>query len=160
MKILVAGIGNVLHGDDGFGVEVAQRLARKALPGCVRVVDFGIRGMDLAYALLESYDAAILVDVARRGGAPGTLYVLEPHLDHQREPGPDTHAMHPARVMALVEAMGGTTATLRMVACEPEAIADDELVMGLSASVAAAVAPAASLVESIVANLAGGATDA
>jgi hydrogenase maturation protease len=164
MNILVAGIGNVLLGDDGFGVEVAQRLAGRALPDGVRVVDFGIRGMDLAYALLDGYDVAILVDVVRRGGAPGTLYVLEPLVPEGPAPGagdavptqavPDTHGMHPARVMALVEAMGGSVATMRLVGCEPTLIDEDDLVMGLSEPVAAAVEPAAALVETLVADLA------
>ncbi|MGH7848434.1 MAG: hydrogenase maturation protease, partial [Candidatus Binatia bacterium] len=73
-KILVAGIGNIFLGDDGFGVEVARELAKRKLPESVRVVDFGIRGFDLAYALLDGYDLTILVDAAPRGGLPGTLY--------------------------------------------------------------------------------------
>ena len=153
MKILVAGIGNVLLGDDGFGVEVARRLASRALPDGVRVVDFGIRGMDLVYALLDGYDAAVLVDVARRGGPPGTLYVLEPLASKDAaggEASPETHSMHPARVVAFVEALGGTVGALRLVACEPQEIDEDELVMGLSAPVAAAVEPAAALVKSVV----------
>src|SRR5439155_13673490 len=77
-RVLVAGVGNIFLGDDAFGVEVAQRLARRALPPEVRVVDFGIRGLDLTYALLDGYEAVILVDAAPRGGRPGTLYVLEP----------------------------------------------------------------------------------
>src|SRR5438128_1754175 len=82
--VLVAGVGNIFLGDDAFGVEVAQRLARRPLPAGVRVVDFGIRGLDLAYALLDPYEAVILVDAMPRGEQPGTLYVLEPDL------GPDS----------------------------------------------------------------------
>src|SRR5690348_18485873 len=85
-RILIAGIGNIFLGDDAFGVEVAQRLARRPLPEGVRVVDFGIRGLDLAYALLDGYEAVILVDAAPRGGPPGTLYVLEPECGGP--PGP------------------------------------------------------------------------
>src|SRR5438552_6197047 len=77
-RLLIAGIGNVFLGDDAFGVEVAQRLARREQPEGVRVVDFGIRGLDLTYALLDGYETVILVDAAPRGGRPGTLYVLEP----------------------------------------------------------------------------------
>src|ERR1700758_4827464 len=77
-RILVAGVGNIFLGDDAFGVEVVQRLARRALPDGVRVVDFGIRGLDLVYALLDGYETVVLVDAAPRGGSPGTLYVLEP----------------------------------------------------------------------------------
>jgi hydrogenase maturation protease len=160
MKILVAGVGNVLLGDDGFGVEVAQRLATRPLPDGVRVVDFGIRGMDLAYALLGGYDAAIVVDAVSRGGAPGTLYVLEPQVDPGPDGGPDTHAMHPARVLALAVAMGGSVATMRLVGCEPGPVDLDELSMELSAPVAAAVEPAIALVESIVAGFGGESPDA
>src|SRR5581483_3861800 len=77
-KVLVAGIGNIFLGDDAFGVEVVRALAQRALPENVRVVDFGIRGLDLTYALLDGYEAVIMVDAAPRGGRPGTLYVIEP----------------------------------------------------------------------------------
>ena len=77
-RVLVAGVGNIFLGDDGFGVEVARRLAGERLPEDVRVADFGIRGVHLAYELLDGYDTAILVDAAPRGGQPGTLYVIEP----------------------------------------------------------------------------------
>ena len=76
-RILVAGVGNVFFGDDGFGVEVARRLLERRWPETVTIRDFGIRGLDFAYALLGGYDAAILVDTVRRGRDPGTLYVLE-----------------------------------------------------------------------------------
>jgi hydrogenase maturation protease len=76
-RVLVACIGNIFLGDDAFGVEVAQRLAGRGLPEGVRVVDFGIRGLDLTFALLDDYEAVILVDATPRGGDPGTLYVLE-----------------------------------------------------------------------------------
>src|SRR5689334_8572384 len=112
-RILVAGIGNIFLGDDAFGVEVAQRLARRAWPEGVRVVDFGIRGLDLAYALLDGYDAAILVDAAPRGGPPGSLYVIEPSEGGpagQDEVGAGTliegHGMDPVKVLRLVAALG------------------------------------------------------
>ncbi len=81
-RILIAGIGNIFLGDDAFGVEVVRRLSRSArkLPDEVRIVDFGIRGFDLAYALMEGYEVAILVDATPRGGVPGTLYTIEPDL--------------------------------------------------------------------------------
>src|ERR1043165_4095819 len=78
-RILVAGLGNVFLGDDAFGVVVAQRLHSRALPAGVDVADFGIRGIDLAYSLPD-YDAAVLIDTTARGGAPGTLYVIEPEV--------------------------------------------------------------------------------
>jgi hydrogenase maturation protease len=149
LRILVAGIGNVLLGDDGFGVEVVRALARRPQRAGVRVVDYGIRGLDLAYALLD-HDAIVLVDVARRGGTAGTLYVIEPQVGTGGSPGPDTHGMHPARAMQLAEAMGGPVGALRLVACEPARIDEDELAMGLSEPVAAAVDPAVALVDSIV----------
>jgi hydrogenase maturation protease len=155
-RILVAGVGTIFLGDDGFGVEVSRRLAGRSMPEGVRVVDFGIRGLDLTYALLDGWDAAILVDAAPRGGQPGTLYVLEPTLDSGAPPEVEPHAMDPAKVLALVREMGGTPPLLRVVACEPEAAGDFEI--GLSPSVAAAVDPAVALVEELVAEL--GAADA
>ncbi|MEA2324360.1 MAG: hydrogenase maturation protease, partial [Solirubrobacteraceae bacterium] len=99
-RILVAGIGNVFLGDDGFGVALADRLARRALPAGVDVVDYGIRGMDLAYALHDGWDAVLLLDAVPRGQAPGTLYVIEP--EPPEEPGvPDAHGMDPVSVLAL-----------------------------------------------------------
>jgi len=77
-RILIAGVGNIFLGDDAFGVEVVQQMAGRTFPPGVRIVDFGIRGLDLTYALLEDYDAAIIVDALPRGQAPGTLYVVEP----------------------------------------------------------------------------------
>src|SRR5687768_20731 len=96
-RILVAGIGNVFLGDDGFGVALAGRLARRELPPGVDVVDFGIRGMDLALAMQDDYEAAVLLDATPRGERPGTLYVIEPELPD--EPGmPDAHGMDPVNV--------------------------------------------------------------
>ena len=81
ISILVAGIGNIFNGDDAFGVEVVRLLAQHSLPAGVKVIDFGIRGIDLTYALLDGYDAAVLVDTAQRGERPGTIYVIEPDPD-------------------------------------------------------------------------------
>jgi hydrogenase maturation protease len=150
--ILVAGIGNVLLGDDGFGVEVARRLAARQ-PAGAKVVDFGIRGLDLAYALLEPYDAAILVDAAPRGREPGTLYVLEPA--QATASGMQMHGVDPVQVLASAKAMGARLGKVRVVGCEPRSIAgsDDELSMELSPEVARAVDPAVELVESLIAEL-------
>ena len=150
-RILVAGVGNVFLGDDGFGVEVSRRLAGRRLPDGVRVVDFGIRGLDLTYALLEGWDAAILVDAAPRGGQPGTLYVLEPQLDPNAPAAIEPHAMDPVKVLALVREMGGTPPVMRVVACEPAEAGEFE--MGLSPAVKAAVDPAVALVEELARQL-------
>ena len=157
-RILVAGVGNIFLGDDAFGVEVAQRLARRPLPDEVRVVDFGIRGLDLTYALLDGYEAVILVDAAPRGGPPGTLYVLEP--DRTAPPGRrtgvpiETHDMDPVKVLRLAAAMGGQVERLLLVGCEPATPADvEEMQAGLSDPVRAAVDEAVALIESLVARL-------
>ncbi len=152
-RILVAGVGNIFLGDDGFGVEVARRLAGRPLPTGVRVVDFGIRGMDLTYALLDGYEAVILVDATARGGSPGTLYVLEETLDPQ--PGfVETHGMTPQKVLALARELGGELPCLRVVGCEVGPLgAEEELTVGLSPAVDEAVEPAVAMVESLVKEL-------
>jgi len=146
-RILVAGIGNVFLGDDGFGVALAGRLARQELPAGVEVVDFGIRGMDLALALGD-YDAAVLLDAAPRGEAPGTLYVIEPQVDD--EVAIDAHGMDPVKVLALALAMGTTPPRTLVVGCEP---AGAEEVATLTEPVRAALDGAVRLVESVLADL-------
>lgn len=155
-RILVAGIGNIFLGDDAFGCEVVQRLLQRELPPEVSVVDFGIRGFDLAYALLEDYELSILVDATPRGDAPGTLYVIEidsEHLDEVEISGPqvDTHAMDPVRVLALVKSLGGTPNRILIVGCEPSPVSEQEDT-GLSEPVAAMLDKAVDLVESLVAK--------
>jgi hydrogenase maturation protease len=156
-RILVACVGNIFLGDDAFGVEVAQRLARRPLPEEVQVVDFGIRGLDLTYALLDGYETVILVDAVPRGGSPGTLYVLEPTRDALPVPAGaliETHGMDPVKVLRLVEAMGGTIERLLLVGCEPTP--DDtyeDMQAGLSDPVQAAVEEAIPLLESLIARL-------
>ena len=153
-RLLVAGIGNVFFGDDGFGVEVVRRLGARPLPDDVRVMDVGIRGLDLAYALLDGYAAAVLVDATPRGGAPGTLYVLDPQTSGVRETLVDPHALEPRRMLDLVQAMGGRLPVLRIVGCEPaRAMGEGQMSVGLSAPVAAAVEGAVILVESLVTEL-------
>jgi len=153
-RILVAGIGNIFLGDDAFGVEVVQRLLRRSLPDEVQVVDFGIRGLDLTYALLDGYETVILVDAAPRGGPPGTLYVVEPNREM---PTPDIaiegHNLDPVNVLRLAEAMGGRVERLLLVGCEPMPLSDDEMSMEMSAPVRAAVDEAVALVELLVARL-------
>jgi hydrogenase maturation protease len=154
-RILVAGIGNVFLGDDGFGVALAGRLARQQLPTGVEVVDFGIRGMDLALALQEGYAAAVLLDATPRGEAPGTLYVIEPEVGADQV-GLDAHGMDPVKVLALARAMGGTPPRTLVVGCEPQTrmtVDDEEIVAALSEPVRAALDEAVRLVDSVLAEL-------
>ena len=149
---LVAGIGNVFLGDDGFGVEVAARLARENLPQHVRVLDAGIRARHLAYELLDGgYQTAILVDAVSRGGAPGTVYLIEPETGNESG-GPvrlslDGHGMTPETTLALVDAFGGSSTRVLIVGCEPACVDEG---IGLSEPVAAAVDEAVSLVRDLV----------
>lgn len=165
-SILVAGIGNIFLGDDAFGVEVVRRLATRRLPEGVRVVDFGIRGFDLAYALLDGDEAAILIDATPRGGPPGTLYVIEPELDGLEEQGApeetvEAHTMDPVKVLRLVKAMGGQPKRVLVVGCEPATLdADENGQIGLSESVRAVVDEAVTLVESVIADLLDGGGEA
>jgi hydrogenase maturation protease len=153
LRILVAGIGNVFLGDDGFGVAVAGRLARTELPSGVVVEDFGIRGMDLAYAL-QDYDVAILVDAVPRGNAPGTVYLIEPDLDGD-EVAVDTHGMDPVKVLALARHLGEELPRVLVVGCEPATVMtdDDELSAELSEPVRAALGEATRMVESLLIEL-------
>jgi hydrogenase maturation protease len=153
-RLLVAGVGNVFRGDDGFGGEVVRRMAGRVLPDGVRVIDFGTRGHDLAYALLGGYDAVVLVDATRRGSSPGTLYTLEPTPDDFADGPVETHGVDLPTVFRLVTAMGGTLPPLRLVGCEPADLGpDDDGVFGLSEPVAAAVDRAIELVGATIAEL-------
>jgi hydrogenase maturation protease len=145
-RVLVAGIGNIFLGDDGFGVEVVKRLAGRELPEGVEVADFGIRGMDLAYALQDDYEAVIFVDAIRRGEEPGTVYLLEPEIDEAGEVALDTHGMDPVKVIQLARALGAKPARTLVVGCEPEVIVSGEHYE----PVRAGVEEAAELVESLV----------
>jgi hydrogenase maturation protease len=153
-RILVAGIGNVFLGDDGFGVEVIAGLAGRPLPDGVEVADFGIRGLDLAYSLMDGYDAAILVDAMPRGETPGTVYVLEPDLDQLDGFGMiESHAMNPVEVFRLVKQMGGRAPKCYLVGCEPATFGPEEGSMGLSEPVQAAVGVAVERVEALLDEL-------
>ncbi len=152
--VLVAGIGNIFLGDDGFGVEVAQRLLRESFSDDVKVADFGIRGLHLAYELLDGYALAILIDAAPRGGVPGTVYVIEPDLGHLPSedapdaPAIDAHGMDPVAVLAMAKALGGDMGRVLIVGCEP---AEIEERIGLSESVGGAVEEAVRVVRELVA---------
>lgn len=155
-RILVAGIGNIFLGDDGFGVEVARRLAGRSLPEEVTVEDFGIRGLDLAYAL-SGYDVAIFVDTVPRGGDPGTIYVIDASDEELAPAGLQTHGMDPASVLAFAQEVGSLPEKIYVVGCEPEEVVDPDsgrIVGELSEPVAAAVSEAAARVEALLGELA------
>lgn len=144
---LVAGIGNVFLSDDAFGVEVAHRLVGRPLPDGVRAEDYGIRGIHLAYELLEGYDALVLVDAVPMGEPPGTLAVIEPEVDAyisdvQEVPIVDAHTMSPDIVLGTLARLGGSVGRVVIIGCQP---ADLREGMGLSPAVDAVVDDAADL---------------
>ena len=149
-RVLVAGVGNLFFGDDGFGCEVARRLSRTQPPspeGGATFADFGVRGVHLAYELSSGYHAAVLIDAVRRGGRPGTLYVIDPDLDEKQGARPDPHGIDLAAVLALARALGPLPARIVVVGCEADDL--DERI-GLSEPVARAVEPAMALVQSLL----------
>jgi hydrogenase maturation protease len=148
-RVLVAGIGNIFLGDDGFGVEVLKRLEQTELPNWVQIADYGIRGMHLAYDLMGGYDTTILIDATPRGEAPGTVYLIEPDdlSEFPASPAIDAHGMRPDAVFRLLKMLGGDAGRVLVVGCEP---ANTDEGMGLSAPVAAAVDEAVRLVADLV----------
>ena len=155
-SVLIAGIGNIFQGDDAFGVAVAHKLAASGFAENVRVMDIGIRSIDLGFALLDDYDLTILVDATARGGAPGTLYTIE------IDPGdiPDasdegsmvnSHGLDPVRVLALAKTMGARFQKVLLVGCEPLVLDRDESgEIGLSEVVQASVDPAVQIIERLI----------
>ena len=143
--ILVAGVGNVLRGDDGFGVELAWRLAKRTLPQGVKVIETGIGGMSLVQELMLGYGALLLLDAHHSGGTPGTVRLLEPtlpdlsHLDPHalRDYFADTHYATPLRALALLEQLGRLPRQIAVIGCEPAE--HEALAIGLSPPVAAAL---------------------
>jgi hydrogenase maturation protease len=159
-QVLVAGIGNIFMGDDGFGCEVIRRLAAFQFPENVRVFDFGIRGFDLAYALMDGCELTILIDAVPRGEAPGTVYTIEPDLDQldqldQANLAVETHGMNPIKVLQLVRSMGGTFNKILLVGCEPETFGPEEGQMGLSAAVANSVDRAVQVTKDLISEFLG-----
>jgi hydrogenase maturation protease len=156
MRILVAGIGNIFFGDDGFGVEVARRLGSvqggdRTWPDEVRVEEYGIRGVHLAYELLDGYDVLVLIDAMPLGEAPGTVAIVEaepPSIGHGTPM--DAHSMSPATVLGLLAGLGGTVGRVMVVACEPAVIEEG---IGLSPIVRAAVPAAVDAVHELLAEL-------
>ncbi len=161
-RMLVAGVGNIFLGDDGFGVEVARRLATEDLPAWVRLADYGISGMHLAYDLANGYETTILIDATSRGDEPGTIYVIE--LDHTRppetaDPGAgsqlfDAHGMQPDVVFGVLDMLGADAGKVLLVGCEPVSV---DYGIGLSPAVTAAVGEAVRVVKGLIAATGSGA---
>jgi hydrogenase maturation protease len=149
MSILVAGLGNVFRGDDAFGVEVLALMARAPMPDGVRLVDFGIRGLHLAFDLLDPPDLLIVVDAVKRGGEPGTVFVLDPSEWQAEAAEEDGHALDLPAALDMLESLGGKRPVMRIVGCEPACV--DERI-GLSPEVEAALEPAAEAVTRLIAE--------
>jgi hydrogenase maturation protease len=156
-RTLVAGVGNIFLTDDGFGCEVVRALADRPMPDSVRVKDFGVSGVHLAYELLDCYDLLLIVDAAPRGREPGTVSLLEVNLDEADSgvesvsggemPLLDVHGMEPAAILSMLSSLGGRVDRVLLVACEPESVEEG---IGLSDVVAGAVPAAVALVEQVV----------
>lgn len=158
-RILVAGVGNVLKADDGFGVVVANHLMKHAkLPASTKVIETGIGGMTLIQELMDGYNLLILLDAFQRGGKPGELYVLEPvlpdlsdlSLSERRDYFADTHYATPMRALSLLEHISKMPDIVRIVGCEPKSL--EELQIGLSPEVENAVEPATRLIHEVIEN--------
>jgi len=161
LRVLIAGVGNLLRGDDGFGVAVADRLL--AAPPClanaaVTVIETGIGGMHLVQELLSGYDALLILDAVERGGAPGTLYLLKPErIDHSAWPEEvrrdffaDTHYAEPSHALALAEAIGALPSRVLILGCQVATV--DDLLQGLTPAVARAADLAVDRVPGILAR--------
>ncbi|MFF6783430.1 hydrogenase maturation protease [Streptomyces sp. NPDC012510] len=156
-RTLVAGIGNIFLRDDGFGVETARLLAERDLPGHIEVVDIGVRGVHLAYQLLDGYDTLVLVDATARGEAPGTLYVIEHEAAEGGSSSPGTpaldgHRMTPDTVLALLGTLcagtgGEPPRRVLVVGCEPASVDEG---IGLTTAVSDAVPGAVRLIEELL----------
>ena len=159
-RILVACIGNIFLGDDGFGVEVARQLQQrteKRYPDNVEVVDFGIRGLDLAYSLLDGYDTLILIDAVARGYEPGTLTLIEPDLSALTTTNPDAHSMDPVKVLAFATTLGAPPCHTLLIGCEPVPLTVhediDDIPMELSQPVQLAVHQAITMLDNLIDEL-------
>lgn len=150
-RVLVAGVGNVFLGDDAFGVEVVGRLAREQLPKGVRVADYGVRGVHLAYDLLDGCDALVMVDALPTGGPPGTLAVIDASEGTEGSARPlDGHGMTPATVLETLSHLGGSVPRVLVVGCEPDSLEEG---MGLSPAVEAVLDEAVALCRRVVDGL-------
>jgi hydrogenase maturation protease len=155
-RVLVAGVGNIFLGDDGFGVAVAQRMRGRPVPAGVRAEDFGIRALHLAYELLDGYDALVLVDAVPMGEPPGTVMLVEPELEDSRVPSSeaipavDAHSMSPNVVFDLMHSLGGLVDRIVIVGCQPSSVEEG---IGLSAPVEAAIEPAVAAIERVLTEI-------
>ena len=145
--VLVAGIGNLFLTDDGFGSEVARRLAAQPIPDGVKVVDYGIRGMHLAYDLLDGYAGLVVIDALPGKGQPGELSVMQVAQEDLGEGELDAHGMAPVAVLASLGQLGGTLPPTYVVGCQPADVGEG---IGLTPSVAASVDPAMQLVYEVL----------
>lgn len=158
-RILVAGIGNIFLGDDAFGVEVANALMQRPLPEGVRVVDFGIRGYDLAYAMMDDYDATILIDAVSRGEPPGTVFLIQPDAIAASEANAtlatamNAHQINPLQVLAMIRALGGEPRNLYLVGCEPAVLELEGGDIALSPAVSQSVPMAIGMIETLLEDL-------
>ncbi|HNC44881.1 MAG TPA: hydrogenase maturation protease [Acidobacteriota bacterium] len=158
-QILIACIGNIFFGDDAFGVEVARALSQRCLPEEVVVIDYGIHGLDLAFALLDGYEAVILVDAVRRGGQPGTLYLIEPDSTDIKASADqsliiESHRLNPMRVLAFAQSMGARLNRILLIGCEvtsPDLL--EEMTMELSPAVQAAIPSAVEFIELLITKI-------
>jgi hydrogenase maturation protease len=154
MRVLVAGIGNIFLGDDGFGVEVVQRLRGRPLGDDVDVADFGIRGVHLAYELADGrYDAVVIVDAVARGGEPGTLYAIEADVGAPAPAGgltADAHSLTPDAVLAWLRHVGARPGRVVVLGCEPAAIDES---MGLSGPVSDSIERAIEMIRDLVSQM-------
>ncbi len=159
-RMLIAGVGNIFLGDDGFGPEVARRLAAAGLPHWVRVADYGTSGMHLAYDIAEGYQTTVLIDAAPRGGEPGTVTVIEVDRERQQDPGTaggtvaggqlfDAHGMQPDVVLGVLDMLGAAAGRVLVVGCEPASV---DYGMELSEPVARAVDEAVRVITELVAD--------
>jgi hydrogenase maturation protease len=152
-RILVAGIGNIFLGDDAFGVEVVRRLAGCAIPEAARIVDFGIRGLDLAYALQDGYETTILIDAYPHGQLPGTVSVVELDPNQNTDSAGnfvEPHSMHPMNVLRMARAMNVVLKRVLLIGCEPATLGGEEGHMGLSQPVEVAVEHAMKRTEALI----------
>ena len=146
-RVLVAGIGNIFLGDDGFGSEVARVLAGQQMPAGVRVTDYGIRGMHLAFDLLDGYDALVIVDTVPSRGSPGALHVFEVGPEDLGDGELDAHGMAPVAVLASLSQLGGSLPPTYVVGCQPADVGEG---IGLTPAVAKAVDRAIELVHDVL----------